>query len=274
MQQHVSLKSMAEAKTEGIQKATHFKVDPSKVEFEPGFNLRDEGPELEAHLESMYQAMKAGASFPPIDVSIIEGRIIASDGHCRTRTACRLIAEGIPYMLEARQFRGNEAERVCHMLGSAQGKALSPLEAGRGFARLLRYGMTVGDIAKRLGISRTTVDNGLALAESPVEVQQMLSAGSVSVQVVQQTIAKHGTDAPTVLKDAVSKAQASGIKKVTAKHVSEKKSKASERDRLVDVVRDLLDVAQNILADDLIQYLPSEYIAKVRAAIAKATGAA
>ena len=41
---------------------------------------------------------------------------------------------------------------------------------------------------------------------------------------------------------------------------------------LITAAPDLLDVAQNILADDLIQYLPAEYIAKVRAAIAKATG--
>ncbi len=42
----VSLKQLAEGKAEGIQKATYFKVDPDVVEFEPGFNLREEGPEL------------------------------------------------------------------------------------------------------------------------------------------------------------------------------------------------------------------------------------
>jgi hypothetical protein len=35
---------------------------------------------------------------------------------------------------------------------------------------------------------------------------------------------------------------------------------------------DLLDVAQAILAEDMLQYLPAEFVAKVRAAIAKATG--
>lgn len=36
---------------------------------------------------------------------------------------------------------------------------------------------------------------------------------------------------------------------------------------------ELLDVAEGILVDDLLPYLPAEYIAKVRAAIAKTTAA-
>ena len=42
--------------------------------------------------------------------------------------------------------------------------------------------------------------------------------------------------------------------------------------RMVAAAPELLAVAECILADDLLQYLPAEYIARVRAAIAKATG--
>lgn len=48
---------------------------------------------------------------------------------------------------------------------------------------------------------------------------------------------------------------------------------AKEEDaRLIAAAPELLDVAQSILADDMVQYLPAEYVEKVRAAIAKATG--
>ena len=47
---------------------------------------------------------------------------------------------------------------------------------------------------------------------------------------------------------------------------------ADENATLIAAAPELLEVAQNILADDLLPYLPAEYIAKVRAAIAKATG--
>lgn len=216
----VSLKQLAESKAEGIQKATYFKVHPDTVEFEEGFNLREEGPELDAHLESLYQAMKAGAYIPPIDVSVVDGRIVARDGHCRTRVAKRLIAEGVEYMLEARQLRGNDADCVLHMLGSDKGKKFSPLEQGRGFLRLVRYGFSIQKIADNLGLHRTTVDAGITLAEAPVDVQRLIADGTVSVQVALDAIKAHGSKAAEHLQKVVEKVQATGQKKVTAKHVS------------------------------------------------------
>lgn len=44
--------------------------------------------------------------------------------------------------------------------------------------------------------------------------------------------------------------------------------------RLLAAAPELLEVAQGILVDDMLQYLPAEYVSKVRAAIAKATGEA
>ena len=213
----VSLKQMAETKQDGIQKATYFKVRPDVVEFEAGFNLRDEGPELDAHIERLYEAMKAGAYVPPIDVSVIEGRIVARDGHCRTRAARRLCAEGNEYMLEARQLRGNDAEAVFHMLGSGSGLAYSPLQQARGYLRLLNMGHTVPAIAARLGVSRTTIENGLALAETPAAVQNMVAAGQVSATLALKTVRAGDT---AKLTEAV---KASGKAKVTAKHLGSHK---------------------------------------------------
>jgi len=216
----VSLKQLAEGKAEGIQKATYFKVDPDVVEFEDGFNLREEGPELDAHLNAMYVAMKAGAYFPPIDVSVVDGRIIARDGHCRTRNAKRLKSEGFSIMLEARQFRGNETECVFHMISSAQGKPLTPLEAGRGFFRLIRYGLDVPAICARTGVSRTTIENGLILAEAPLTIQQMIVKGEVAAHVAVDLIRKHGSKAVEVLREILDKAKADGTAKVTKRHVA------------------------------------------------------
>ena len=215
-----SLKAMAESKAEGIQKATYFRVDPRKIEFEEGFNLREEGPDLDAHIERLYQAMKSGAFIPPVDVSVVDGRIIARDGHCRTRASLRLIEEGVEYLLEARQIRGNEVECVVHMLGSANGKSLTPLEQGRGFLRLTRHGLTITQIADRVGVHRSTVDTGLALAEAPVAVQRMITAGEVSTQVAIDAIKKHGSKAVEYLQTLIDRTKGSGATKVTAKHVS------------------------------------------------------
>lgn len=45
-----------------------------------------------------------------------------------------------------------------------------------------------------------------------------------------------------------------------------------ENASVIAVAPELLEVAQSILAEDMIQYLPAEYVAKVRAVISKATG--
>lgn len=214
-----SLKAMAEAKVDGIQKATYFRVDPHKVEFEAGFNLREEGPELDEHIEKLYLAMKAGADIPPIDVSVVEGRIIAREGHCRTRAARRLVDEGIPYQLEARQFRGNEVDQTFHMIGTAGGKALTPLEQGRGFLRLIKYGLTVRDISDRLGMHVNTINKYLLLAEAPVELQRLVGSGKVSAIVAIEAIQKHGEKAVQVLTKAVTKVEGKGGGKVTGRHV-------------------------------------------------------
>ena len=243
----VSLKAMAEAKADGIQKATYFKVDPYAIEFEEGFNIRDEGPELTDHIEGLYLAMKAGAYVPPIDVSVVDGRIKARDGHCRTRAARRIVDEGTPYQLEARQIRGNEADSTFHMLGSDQGLKFSPLARAKGYQRLISYGETVASIAARLGVHRATVENALALCDAPVAVQAMVKAGEVSPSLALQTVRKHGTKAADKLQAAVKTAKESGKKKATARNVEPKPRgqtlpPQSDTDALIYFVRQIADM--------------------------------
>lgn len=215
-----SLKAMAEAKVEGISKLTNFIVDPDILEIVPGFNLRIPGPDLDEHMERMYQAMKAGASMPPIDVIVRDGRVLVRRGHCRTINAKRLKAEGIPYSLQARHYRGNEVEEIFDMLGENMGKPFSPLESGIGYMRLVKFNMKPQEIADRQGVSLTTVENGLILAEAPVEVQEMISSGKVAAHAAIATIRQHGSKAAEVLRALIEKANASGKARVTKQHVS------------------------------------------------------
>lgn len=218
----VSLKQLAENKAEGIQKATYFKVSPDIVKFEQGWNGRDAGPDLDAYLLQLYTAMKAGAFIPPIDVEVVDGEVICRDGHCRTRAAQKLMDEGVPYMLEARQIRGNEADMVYHMVGTAAGRPLSPLEQGRVFLRLTRYRQSIAEIATRTGLNRSTIENGLALAGMPVETQAMVSSGQVASHLALKTVRQHGKAATAKLQEAVKVAKAAGKTKATAKHVEPK----------------------------------------------------
>lgn len=214
-----SLKALAEDKDvdHGIGKLTIFKADPNVVQFEAGWNGRDEGPDLIEYRQRLKAAMKAGAFIPPIDVQVVEGVPICRDGHSRTLMARELVAEGFPYVLQAREIRGNDAEMRYHMLGSAAGRPLTPLEQGRQFLLLTRMGETVAAIAARLGQHRSTIENGLKLAEMPAAVQKMVGAGKVASHTALKTVKQHGKEAATVLATAVKDAEAKGKKKATAK---------------------------------------------------------
>lgn len=215
---HVSLKTMAEDKAlDGVSKLTIFTVDPDLVEIEPGYNLRTPGPRLDAHMERMYQAMKAGASFPPIDVIVCEGRIVVRLGHCRTLTARRLKAEGIPYLLQARHYRGDEVEQALDLIGENSGLGHTPLEDGMGYQRLRRFNMDIDAIAKRCGVTRTTVENGLLLAEAPQEIKQMITREEVACHTAIEAIRAHKDKAASVLAAALERAKQRGKTKVTPK---------------------------------------------------------
>lgn len=237
-----SLKLHAEAKTEGISKATYYKVDPRILLFEDGFNVREEGPDLDAHLGAMYLSMKAGSKFPPLEIRVEDERMIVVDGHCRTRTALRLIDEGIDITLTAQEFRGNEIARVSHMLTSAQGKPLTPLEAGRGYFRLKGWGQSVAEIASTTGVSRTTIENGLILAEAPVAVQKMIAQGEVSGHTAIGALREHGAKAADVLTDKLGVAKADGKKKVTQKQMKPVKKERPDFAPLIAGIRASLDV--------------------------------
>lgn len=224
-----SLKSFAEAKADGIQKITNFKVLPSFVEFEPGFNLREENEELRAHIQRLKIAMKAGAYIPPIDVQVVGERVLLRDGHCRTRAALELVAEGTEYFLECRQIRGNDSDAVFHMLGSDQGKHFTPLEQGRGFLRLINMGQTVATIAARSGMHRSTIENGIALGEAPAAVQKMIADGSVASHTALKTVRKVGAaNAAAALMAGVKEAAKTGKKKATGKHLNKTAKKVGK----------------------------------------------
>lgn len=222
-----TLRTLTEDKQDGVSKTTNFRVDPNLIKFEKGFNLRDEGPELDAHIEQFYQAYKAGDMVPAIDVIVDEsGNIITREGHCRGRAAKRVRKENPEFTVECRQFRGNDTDAIFHMLNTGTGgMRLTPLQEGRGYLRLLKMGLKVAEIAERRHVSRVTINNGITLAEAPADVQKLIAEGNVS-STTARTAIKAGKEGVKALKEAVKKkesAPAAPAKKNGAKPEKKKK---------------------------------------------------
>lgn len=242
----VSLKVAAEKKVhgEGVTKATSFNVDPALVVVEPGFNR----PISRENVEQFKTAIRAGATIPPIYVSVDAGRIVMTDGEHRLIAVRELIAEGmaIPSMA-AIQFRGNDADRIAHLLTSAQGKPLTPLESGLQYLKLLRLQWDVKQIADRIGRSTTHVNECILLAESNTDVQEHVRNGDVSGSTAAKIVRKHGSGAGAVIKGKLTEAKAAGKKRVTAGPV-QPKAKTAE---LLELIRQIPDSVTGEWADKI-----------------------
>lgn len=239
-----NLKDMAADKAnEGVKKTDLYKIDPRQITEESGFNIRDyDNPDVEAHIESITEAMLNGAFIPPITVRTDgTGAIYLIDGHCRHKAALRAIergAEGL--MLTAVNFRGSDVERIELMLRSGEGLKFTPLEIAKGYLRLKRMNISTADIAKSVGKSLSHVEQYLTLATSNHDVQQMVEKGEVSATVAIQAVRKNGENAGKALKAAK---EASGGEKVTDKAFKPTKAKINAVLKAVEAVHTKLNDA-------------------------------
>jgi len=234
MEKFVSLKVAAEKKIHGeeIGKETAFKVAPHLVEVEPGFNR----PISREKVDSFKTSMQNGAIIPPIFVRVDVGRIIMVDGEHRLIAAKELVAEGVQIEhLSAIQFRGDDADAIAHLITSAAGHGIDPLEQGRQYQKLLRLNWSEQKIADRVGYKVAHIRMCLSLAESNTDVKAHIEAGDISGTQAARLLKKHGSKTGAVIAELK---EGQGGKKVTAKAI-EKKSGVSKRDmHVAKLIRD------------------------------------
>lgn len=203
---------------EGVFKRVDgFRVLFKDLVIEPGFNLRMEGPDLDAHREAMFQHLMAGGDFPPLEVRVSDdGKVVVVDGHNRHAVYARAIEAGAPIeWVDVIPFRGNDVDRVARIITSQEGRKLTPLELAMGYKRLAAFKLTADDIAKRFSKTRQHVDQLLLLANANHDVHELVAAGLVSAAVAVEQLRKHGEATGQVLKEQLDKANGSGKKKVT-----------------------------------------------------------
>lgn len=238
---HVSLKAMAEDKAlDAVGKVTNFLVDPAVIEVRPGFNPR---PINRDHVEEMYTSFVAGAQFDPLVVDVEEGRVFVVAGHHRREMYLLARERGHDIKrVEARQFRGDESDRIALTITSQQGLPLTPLQLGNQYAKLLSLGWEISEISARIGKSAQHVRDSLALTEADPRAKAMLEKGQVSAEVVRTAMRQHGADAGKVLEQDLKQAKAEGKDKVTPKTASAKPlTKMQRAMALLEKLRDSVE---------------------------------
>jgi len=206
-----------------------FMIDPRELQEEPGWNQREEGPGLDAHVRWLADSIKENGVQEPITVYLKDGLPFITNGHCRQRAALLAISEGadikaVPVRVEERGT--NDADRIVSMITRNGGKEFTSLEKAKVVKLLLGYGLTVAEISKKTSFSHTTVGDLLRLCEAPQAVVEMIRNGDVSPTMATDVLRKEGAiEGAKTLTEAVVVAKSEGKKKATAQHLPQKPAK-------------------------------------------------
>lgn len=221
----MSLKEMASGRKD------LFMLDPRLLVVEPGWNVREPGPELEEHIQTLMASIAEIGIQEPLTIYMRGEEPVITNGHCRYTAVMRLIANGtdikaVPVRVEERY--ASEADRILSMLTRNAGKPLTPLEKGMVFKRLLGHGWKVEEIAKKSGVTPEYASRLLTLTAAPSPVINMVRNNQVSATTAVETLKDLGEEKATeVLQGALAVATSEGKAKATPKHIERHRAASS-----------------------------------------------
>lgn len=202
-------------------------VDPRNIIVEEGFNVRKDYGDIEGLMQSIIE----NGLLEPLSASKVRGedKFILTDGHRRMTAILKAIEKGhdIPFV-KVITASGNIEDRLFNMVITGAGKkALTVLEEGEAYKRLVAYSYVPKDIAKKVGKSIATIHNLLTLADAPKVVKNAIErdeiSGSTVVQIIREV--KNPDELVRVIEEAVVEAKKGGThKKATTKHLDKLKS--------------------------------------------------
>jgi ParB family transcriptional regulator, chromosome partitioning protein len=202
-------------------------IDPRIIQVEQGFNLRDlTTPSAQAGLMELAQDI-ANNGFnigQPLTVRLKDDKPFVVHGH-RRRLATIIAIEQLGADIKAIPCIGEEkgtsdADRTADVFNTNNGVHLEPLEKVVGIKRLLGFGWSMEEIAKKCGLgSVQNVESYLVLGGAPMAVQAMVRNDEVSATTAVAVTRKHGDQAEGVLTEAKQRAKSEGKTRITNAHV-------------------------------------------------------
>ncbi|CAN5464870.1 hypothetical protein BH10PSE16_BH10PSE16_04170 [soil metagenome] len=222
-----------------------------------GFNARSETAQYKDKVEQLAQSILENGFYKSKPLSIFvgtnaEGKSVnyLYDGHRRFKAAKLAISRGfeIASLPCVTSPAGTSMEDITISLVTMNdGEALGPFEVAVVCNRLIKGGMEIDEIARRLTLTPTYVKDLLSLMAAPRAIRNLVSEGTVAPTLAIATIKKHGASAPAVLQEGVEKAKAQGKTRVTGKTLATEKDK-SEAVKTKPEKHDRLQVATDWLA--------------------------
>lgn len=266
-------------------------IDPRVIQVFPGFNVRKDMGDI----KGLAASIRENGVQEPLQVFIKDNTVYVDRGHRRLEAVKMLIAEGldiksIPCRIEPKGV--SEEERIVGLITSNDGMPLSVLEKAVVYDRLAKFGWDDCAIAKRFGISQSSVSNARLLVDLPKPVEKAIINEQIAPTYVMELRRELSQEAKKKTKDneevdveairskltdkvakAVEKAKSIGKNKATKKISNEgttkKKSRKNEKQSLIDLLKSAVKAIQG--SDDV---KPADVVEELEAMIAQLAGGA
>lgn len=175
--------------------------DPRWIKIEPDWNARDlSSPAALAHIASLEESILADGVREAIKVKYDRATGVRTlvAGHCRLTACLNLIAKGHDVKIPCEQVKGDEIELMIENLTQNAGLPLTQWEAGVEYRKLLRWGCTTADVARRVCKPLRYVTEAIALSSVSMEAKALLSTGAATPGAVLHAV--EGKDGDSVEK--------------------------------------------------------------------------
>lgn len=187
------------------QKTDLLWIDPRLIRVVEDFNTR-----IDYHdMDGLEQSIIANGVKKPLQGYKEGDFYFLIDGARRHKAVMSAIAKGceiarVPFMSGKKT---TIEERTLAIILSNDGEPLTPLELGITYQRLLSFGMTQSEIARRTGKTQAHISSMIMVAGSGSEVKTMISNGDVSATLVAEVKnkIKDVDQAEEIIKKAVQK---------------------------------------------------------------------
>lgn len=203
----------------GIIKRTNaYFVDPKAITRREGFNPRFDFGEV----AELAKSIKVNGILMPLRVKRLGDGFELVDGDRRLTAVERILAEGgefpdgVPAVIVDKNQ--DEVTSLIQMFEANTGKPFLPLEEAAAYKRMRDAGMSLEQIAQRVGKAHLHVNNTLALLEADLEVQEAVATGAVGGTMAKKiAVVARGDKAKQ--KELITKAKAAGKDKKARRKV-------------------------------------------------------
>lgn len=169
-----------------VSKGTIYRINPSDIVIEDGFNCRQDYGDIKELANSIVESGLKN----PLRGYLKDGKFVVIDGHRRLKAINYAIKNGSDFKAVdcINDGKSNEETRLFDQLTCNSGKAFTPIEQSEVINRLSNLGWKQKDIAKKLGKTQAFVSQSLKIHSLPQKAKSLIHEGAMAVSFALQIL--------------------------------------------------------------------------------------